>query len=386
MVILFTLIKGANIYAPQNIGKMNILIASGKIAYIGSEYKAFTGIQGIEIYEAEGLIAFPGIIDGHVHISGGGGEGGFATRTVETGIDDFAANGTTTVVGILGTDCVCRSLEILYAKAKMLETQGITTFMYTGSYRVPAVTLTGDVQKDLILIDKVVGVGEIAISDHRSSQPSKKELSRLCADARVGGMLSGKAGIVHFHVGDHIDGLKPIMQVFRETSLPITQFYPTHVNRNAALFKQAMDFVKMGGYIDLTAGIEPQNPADDCIPAYKALKILLDSGADDNNITITSDGNGSASSLDSNGEIKKVNPISCGVLLNDLKKAVTELKVPLEKALKTVTANPARILKLESKGNIKEGMDGDIVISDEKLNINTVFAKGKKIYQQSQVP
>lgn len=380
MIVLFFLIKGVQIYAPENLGKMDIFVTYGTIAWIGINSDGFSTIPGINIYEAEGLIAFPGIIDGHVHISGGGGEGGFGARTNETTINDFIANGVTTVVGVLGTDSICRSLEMLYAKAKSLEFEGITTYMYTGSYRVPVITLTGDLQKDIVIVDKVIGVGEIAISDHRSSQPSKDELARLCADARIGGILSGKAGITHFHVGDHADGLKPVFQLLQETSIPISQFYPTHINRNAHLFNQALDFINAGGVIDITAGIEPVTFSDDCIPAYKALKWLLDMGVDESNITMTSDGNGSSPSFGPDGKLVENNPIPCNVLFNDLKKAILEMHVPVEKALKTVTSNPARVLKLKSKGHLKAGMDADIVLSDSNFNIKVVFANGKKVY------
>ena len=48
----------------------------------------------------------------------------------------------------------------------------------------------------------MIGIGELALSDHRSSQPTRDELLRIASDAHVAGMISGKAGIVHLHLGD----------------------------------------------------------------------------------------------------------------------------------------------------------------------------------------
>jgi N-acetylglucosamine-6-phosphate deacetylase len=53
-------------------------------------------------------------------------------------------------------------------------------------------------------------------------------------------------------------------------------------------------------------------------------------------------------------------------------------------AVRTVTANPARILGIEdSKGSIGEGKDADMVLFDEGFNIYGTFIKGKKVYERS---
>ena len=66
----------------------------------------------------------------------------------------------------------------------------------------PPVTFTGSVRDDIVFLDPVIGVGELALSDHRSSQPTQDELLRIASDAHVAGMISGKAGILHLHLGD----------------------------------------------------------------------------------------------------------------------------------------------------------------------------------------
>ncbi|MFR4383484.1 MAG: hypothetical protein ACLT4X_03910 [Phascolarctobacterium sp.] len=85
----------------------------------------------------------------------------------------------------------------------------------TGSYEFPVHTMTGDVRRDIILIDKVIGVGELALSDHRSSEPTLDELKRVLTQARLGGMLSGKAGVVQFHMGIGAAGIEPLRKFYR---------------------------------------------------------------------------------------------------------------------------------------------------------------------------
>ena len=82
--------------------------------------------------------------------------------------------------------------------------------------------------KDVMLLDKVIGAGEIAISDHRSSQPTFEEFVRIVSDVRVGGMLAGKAGIVNIHLGDSPRLMDLIWRtVRRRRSLIPSSFPPT---------------------------------------------------------------------------------------------------------------------------------------------------------------
>lgn len=170
------LIKNAHLYGPEDMGIRDVLIGGGKILRIAEnlpEEEAY----GITVIDGTGKVLMPGLIDAHVHILGGGGEGGYHTRTPELMLTDALEGGVTTIVGCLGTDGTTRTMTNLIAKARGLEEEGITTYIYTGSYQVPVRTLMGSVMDDLILIDKVVGTGEIAVSDHRSSQPTKR---RIC--------------------------------------------------------------------------------------------------------------------------------------------------------------------------------------------------------------
>lgn len=368
---MFSLIKNIEIYAPVYCGKKNILIAGGEI------YKIMPPGEpaGPGFWESEtdcsGLYAFPGVIDQHVHILGAGGEEGFVSRVPELMIGEIVQAGVTTLVGLLGADDCSRSMEGLYAKAKALDQQGLTTFIYSGSYAVPPVTLTGSIKKDLVLIDKVIGAGEIAISDHRSTQPDCRELMKLAADVHLGGLLSGKAGVVHLHVGDGKGGLSLLQEVLRNSDLPMEQFVPTHVNRNPVLFENALQYCRQGGNIDLTAG----ESAGIGVP--QAVRRLVDEKTDLSRVTVSSDSNGSIPG----GGVSKIS-----ALLDDIRKCILEFGIGPETAWALVSENVAKILKLfPQKGVIREGSDADIVVADKNCQVKMLMAQGKVLFTDGQI-
>ena len=370
-------------YTPAFIGKKDILIVYDRIGLIDDAIDTEI-FPELEVVNAEGKLVLPGFVDQHVHITGGGGEGGFATRISPLHISDLVQCGVTTVVGILGTDGITRSLEDLYAKAKGLEEEGISTYIYSGSYQFPIKTLTGSIERDMVLIDKVIGVGEIAISDHRSFEITENELSRIGAAVRNGGMISGKSGVVHLHIGDGQKGLEVVFNVVKNTQIPIRHFVPTHVNRNRRVLEQALEFARMGGFIDITAGFEKDELCPDCIPAHEALEYALSYGVDENLVSMSSDGNGSIPVFDGSRKLKNIKAGECSVLLKDIRKAVIDLNIPLEKALKSVTCNPARILNID-KGCIEEGKYADIIVADSKLNIDKVYARGQRLVNNGNI-
>lgn len=384
---MFLLLKGLNVYSPEPIGKKDILICCEKVIKIADQIKPFKEFGDVEIVEeVEGLTAVPGFIDQHVHIAGGGGEGGPSTRTPEITLSDITKGGITTVVGLLGTDGITRGMASLLAKARALEQEGITTYIYTGAYEIPTRTLTGSVRSDLVLIDKVIGTGEIAISDHRSAQPTVEDLTKLAAEARVGGLLGGKPGIVHLHVGDGIRGLSPIFEIVEKTEIPITQFVPTHINRASHLFEHGLKFIEMGGTIDLTSDIKPDSHSKTALTPKEAIKKVIENKLPIEKVTMSSDSNGSIPVFDENKKLVKVMVGSTETLYRDLREAIIEGIVPLEKGIKIITENVAKVLNLyPRKGCISEKSDADIVILDKDLNIHSVIARGKFMIREGKV-
>ena len=378
---MVTLIRNAKVYQPEYAGVKDILVLNGKIAAVGEKLKAdFGGSVEAEELDAEGMAAVPGFIDSHEHIMGRGGEGGFATRTPEANLKDLVLNGITTVVGCIGTDSVARDMTALLAKAHALEAEGITAYAYTGSYRVPIQTLTDSLMKDIMMLDKVIGVGEVAVSDHRSSQPTFEEFARIAADARVAGMLSGKAGIVNVHLGDSARKMDLIERVIHETEIPASQFLPTHVNRNAALFDNCLELAKEGLTIDFTGNedIDYWETICDEVRVCKGIRRLLDLGISSDRFTISSDGQGSMPVFNAAGEYQGIGIGKASCLLKEVRECVQKEGIPLEIAVKGITSNVASVLKLGAKGQLKAGFDADIcLLAEDSLELKTVMAKGQ---------
>lgn len=382
---MITVIKNIHVYAPEDLGIKDVVITSNKIEGIYDNVEIPNNFVAIEIIDGKGKLLYPGFIDNHVHILGGGGEGGFKTRTPEMQLSTLIEAGVTTVVGCIGTDGVCRNMRSLIAKAKGLEEEGITTYCYTGSYEIPVKTITDSIKGDMMMVDKVIGVGEVALSDHRSSQATFQDFVNTVASARVGGLLSGKAGIVNVHLGNGARKLEYLSKLIDETEIPPTQVLPTHINRSDKLFYEGEVYAKKGGFIDLTTSSDPNFLEPGEIRAGEGLSILLRNGVDIEHITFSSDANGSMPKFDEQGHLVGLGICSVSSLYREVKESIKEHKVPIEEAIKVITSNVANILKLDNKGRITEGRDADFVIVDEEsLDIDMVIAKGKIVVEKGE--
>ncbi|GGP09060.1 beta-aspartyl-peptidase [Oceanobacillus neutriphilus] len=375
---MITLIKNAEIYAPESLGRASILFVDQRIAKIGEVDEEVVKELGIDykIVDADGDYAVPGFIDPHVHIIGGGGEGGFATRTPEIQLSDMIQSGITTVVGLLGTDGTTRHMTSLLAKARGLEEEGMTTFIYTGNYAVPTTTITSSVKEDIILFDKIIGAAEIAISDSRSGQPSLHELAKIVGEARVGGMLSGKAGVTHFHTGPGKEYLSLLHQLLEDYELPASNLYATHITRSQELLDDAIRLANKGSYVDITADDE----TGEWVAYYKK------NGGDMQHLTISSDGNGSLPKFDEAGKMIGFGVASTQTLYQQVIGTVKKQALSIEEVLPLVTSNTADALKLNNKGGIQEGKDADVLILDkETLALEHVFAKGRHMLESKKL-
>jgi isoaspartyl dipeptidase IadA len=370
------LIKNIEIFAPKSLGKKDLLLSFDKIVYISPKIDVPNiNFPEMKVIDGTDLTAIPGIIDLHVHITGGGGEGGFTTRVPELTLTNLTLNGITTCVGLLGTDGTTRSMGNLLAKARSLEEEGISTYCWTGCYEMPTRTITDSARNDIILVDKILGVGEIAVSDHRGSHPSEADLIHLASEARVGGMLSGKCGILHMHIGDGKKGLTPILDIVSNSEIPVDNLLPTHVNRNSILYKQSVEYAKNGGFVDITTGIKHED--DDAVNAAEVYKTMLKEGISPYSITMSSDAGGSMPIFDNTGKLLKLTAGLPSTNMDTIKECILEKNISIEEALIPLTASPAKLLKLKNKGHISEGYDADLILIDEKLNIHTVICKGR---------
>lgn len=367
---MITVINNANVYAPRHLGLKHVVVAYSKIVSI-SDTPPTLDIPHTSI-NADGCLLIPGFIDGHTHLTGGGGEAGFATRVPPVPLTKFTRAGVTTAVGLLGTDDITRSTESLVAQVYALREEGFSAFCYTGGYHLPPTTLTGSVQRDIVFIEPVIGVGELAISDHRSSQPSLRELLKVASQAHVARLMTGKAGILHLHLGDGPRGLSLVREALEHAEIPARTYNPTHINRQKFLFEEACELAKCGCWIDVTAfetGDDGYEPAD-------ALMRYMQQDLPSDKLTISSDGGGCLPEFHSDGCLAKID-FADSQSMTEVFYKLLDNGENMQVFLPFFTSNVAALMNFHSKGSIEIGKDADILVLDKHNRIEHVMAMGQ---------
>lgn len=370
------LIKNAEVYSPDYLGKKDILIAHGK--FVAIEDRLDYTQSEVQHIDAEGKIVTPGCIDQHIHISGAGGKDGFSSMTPDISIQELIACGTTTAVGLLGTDGTARNIRALYSKVQALREEGLSAYMYSGYYGLDTLTITDSIQSDMIFVEPVLGF-KIAISDIRSSYPTALELVRKLRDVRVGGFLSKKKGIMHVHLGGLKSGMDVLFELVRDYEFPIAHISPTHVGRTQTLFEQAMEFAKLGGIIDITTG------ASKYTDPYKSVLYALESGVSIHKMTYSSDGHAGLTKMDASGKPIGLRKAPFDQNLAEVVKLVQLGGIPISDAFRLITTNPATNLGLKNKGRIAPHCDADMCWFDEQLQLCDVFAHGQQLMKAGQI-
>jgi beta-aspartyl-dipeptidase (metallo-type) len=377
-----TLLRNADLYAPEPLGRRDLLVTGGRVVALsepGASLEALPASYACEEHDCAGARVVPGLVDAHVHVTGGGGEGSFCSRVPPLSLSQLSLAGVTSVVGVLGTDGSTRTMRELVARTYGLREEGLSAWCWTGSYEIPVRTLTGSVRDDLVFVDPIIGVGELAISDHRSSQPSFDEFLRVASDVHVAGMLAGKAGVLHLHLGDGERGLDLVRRALDHSELPGRVFHPTHLNRRRELFAEAQavarELGELGPCMDITAF--PEDDVGEGLSAAEAIATWKRAGLPLERLTCSSDGGGCMPHFDAHGSLSHYGVGQSATLLETIREAVVQHGLELAELLPLFGRNVARLLRLNGKGELAPGSDADLIILDEQLRVDAVMARGR---------
>lgn len=369
----WTLIRGGHVYDPEDRGIADILVLEDRIAAVGAGLPPPTGIGEGEVWDAAGRIILPGLVDGHIHVMGASGLGGPATRTTDLQIERITTAGVTTVVSPLGADSLSRTIPALLARAAALEAEGITALCYTGGWKAPAPTLTGDPQADVAFIDRIVGI-KTSIAEAMAPALSLDDLCRLAHAAYTGGRLAGKRAVLHAHIGDRAEGLLPLQEAQRRTGIPADRLVATHVNRHPHLWRQALEYARGGGSIDLTAMQRPETGHPQAIPPARAIGEALAAGVPAERITLSSDSGAAYPRRDAGGQYM-AGP-EC--LLRTMSELVRG-GLTWGQAAAFAGRHVAELLGLRRKGRIAEGCDADLTLLAGAGAVERVYARGQVV-------
>lgn len=379
------MIEGAEVFAPAPLGPVSVVAAAGRTLWLGDDAASrVSGLDEVARIDARGLRLIPGLIDQHIHFVGGGDANGPLGRVAELTAGQLLEGGTTTAVGLLGVDNETRDLRLLLRKAHELRASGVTAFIYTGGMPLPARHLLDSITADICFIDQVIGA-KTAIAERLHPNRAWHDLAELAGHVMRARAMSGKAAVLHCHVGSLDEALAPLVRLVDELQMPIDQIIPTHVNRTAdfsPVFEQAIAFALRGGTIDMTCCVSQLDGNLTGIDVPDAVCACLARGVALANITVSTDGNIPAAVRDADGRLTGYRTVPPGVLFRDLMRLVHDLGLPLDQALAPMTTNVARVLGLgDCKGQIAPGFDADYVLIDESDTIRTVVAGGTVVFQ-----
>ena len=352
-------IEHGEVFTPAPTGKADLLVIGDYIQKVGAiDRDALLKLEiDVEFVDASDCFVVPGFIDPHEHLLGGSGEKGFSSQTPEMHFSEVVSAGVTSVVGCLGVDTTMKTMPGLLARAKGLKEEGLSACIWSGGYNVPPTTIMTSIRDDVLFIEEVIGAGEIAISDERSTDPTAHELARLTNDAYVGGMLSRKAGVTHFHVGNGDHRLLLLRQLLDDFKTPPESIYPTHIERSEELMDEAIELTRRGCFVDIdTANQDLQ----------KWLTYYFDHDGDPNMLTLSSDASISSPSN----------------ILRQIRACVRNSHFELGQLLPLVTVNTARALKLNDRGKLEPQMKADLIVLErDSLELKEVIARGRRLFK-----
>jgi beta-aspartyl-dipeptidase (metallo-type) len=376
----FLLIEGGHVFAPEELGARSILVCYDKIVSIAPDHSSMVqGLGNVRRIDATGKLVVPGFIDGHVHFLGAGDYDAPLGRVPELHLSMLTSGGVTTAASLLGLDMDSKNLHALLVKAIELERQGLSTYIYVGSFKIPSPYLTSSVRSDIQLIDRVVGV-KVSMSEDCYPNLSLPDFAQLAGEVRLAAGMTGKTAVIHIHVGRNETRLQPVFDLLKVVNIPITQIIPTHVNRRKPdTLSHAFEFVRRGGTVDLSSNLSIRSGSLSGMNPDEAVQHALDERLPLSQFTLSSDANTSMPTLNHDCCPVGLHNAHPTILHRELLQIIRTNNLTLPQALPLVTTNVARVLGIgRRKGSLHASKDADIVLlRSDDLAVDTVIAKGR---------
>lgn len=371
-----TVLHDAHVFGPEDLGVNDVLIAGERVVALAPGLDV--GGLPVTSIDAGGRRVVPGLVDGHLHIVGGGGNEGYASRIPELWVGELALAGITTVAAPPGLDMVGKNLEGILAKAYALQSEGVTAYVYAGGFQRPFRTLTGSLLHDVFTVEKIVGV-KVALGEPKASRFADHELVEIATQLHWLAGATGKACLLHAHLGQSADPAEQLLHAMHESGAPASRFQATHCNYTTDALEAGRLVAAAGGFADFNPILTPEFGHPRAIPAAKAVLQTLDAGVDSSLVTMTTDGNASVPILREDGS-RGTYEKSLGWLWDTVVELVSS-GLELPQALSFVTTNPARALRLPRKGSVRVGADADLLVLGPDLTIDHVFARGNHLLE-----
>ena len=375
-----TLLKNADVYAPAHLGQRDILVAAGQVVAIEPLIDS-AHYPHAHVVDLNNARVVPGLVDGHLHQIGGCGLEGYNSRAPEIWAGEIAAAGITTSVATPGIENLTKNMDGVLAKAYALEADGLSAFAFIGGFRKPFMSVTGSVRRDLYLVEKIIGV-KVALGDAVASRFTDPELVELAAELEWAARATGKACIMHAHLGSLPDPAAQLLHAIRQSNASPERFQATHGNNTQATLAAAVELTREGCVVDLNPLLDPERGVTRSIGVRDAVPFLLDAGVELSMLTMSTDANASVPRKRADGTrgpyLKHL-----GTLWEGVMELVERAKLPFEDVLPLATSNPARVLQLHGKGRIDLGMDADLIVLDSDNRIRNVYARGALVVEDT---
>jgi dihydroorotase len=381
------LVKNGHIMDPANSvdGKLDLLVSGGRIAKLGKP--GSIPENGARVIDAAGKLVVPGLVDMHVHLR----EPGFEYKeTIATGTEAAKAGGFTSVCCMPNTNPVNdnRSVtDFIRAQAKDAA---------ANVYPIAAIT-KGSKGEELTEMAELHAAGCLAVSDdgkpvmHAAMMRRAMEYSKIfgllvishCEDSS----LSGK-GVMHEGAVSTELGLRGIPRAAEDVmtgrdialaELTGCRLHIAHVStagsveliRAAKARGVAVSAETCPHYFTLTEeAVRGYNTMAKMNPPLRTAEDVaaIKKGLQDGTIDVIATDHAPHAMDEKSGEFDYApfGIVGLETALGLTLKLVSEKCITLAEAIKRLSLNPARLMKLD-KGTLSAGADADITIIDPDL-------------------